>query len=93
MCNRTDPLCYRGITLAVSSYKLFCSVLNNRLTGWAEDNNLIANEQNGFRQDRNCIDHINSLVNIAESRIKKNHNTYATFIDFKKAYDSIYINI
>ena len=26
-----DPKCYRGITLAVSSYTLFCSDLNSRL--------------------------------------------------------------
>jgi hypothetical protein len=26
-----DPLSYRGITLALSAYKLYCSILNNRL--------------------------------------------------------------
>jgi hypothetical protein len=88
-----DPLCYRGITLAVSSYKLFCSILNDRLKIWTEDNNLIADEQNGFRNDRNCVDHLNSLVNIVESRLKINQSTFAAFIDFQKAYDGINRNL
>ena len=36
-----DPLSYRGITLAPSSYKLYCSVLNKRLCAWEEDNNVL----------------------------------------------------
>ena len=44
-----DPLSYRGITLAFSVYKLYCSVLNMRLSTWAEVNQFIHDEQNGFR--------------------------------------------
>jgi hypothetical protein len=53
-----DPNCYRGITLAVSSYKVFCSVLNARLNDWADQNGIIVEEQNGFRKNRSCIDDI-----------------------------------
>ena len=86
MCN---PALYRGITLAVASYKIFCGILNARLQEFADKNGLIAEEQNGFRSKRSCIDHIMSVVNIVESRIKKQHNTFAAFIDFKQAYDGI----
>ena len=84
-----NPDLYRGITLAVATYKLFCGVINSRLQFFAEKHGLIADEQNGFRGKRSCIDHIMSLVNIVESRIKKKQNTFAAFIDFRKAYDSI----
>ena len=47
-----DPKCYRGISLAVSSYKLYCSVLNSRLNDWAEQNGAVVEEQNGFRTNR-----------------------------------------
>ena len=33
--DRRDPLSYRGISLAPSMYKLYCSVLNRRLSSWA----------------------------------------------------------
>ena len=84
-----DPSLYRGITLVVASYKLFCSVLNSRLQIFAEENDLIHDEQNGFRPKRSCTDHLMSLVNIVSSRISKKHNLFAAFIDFKKAYDGI----
>ena len=65
-----DPKCYRGIALAVSSYKLFCSVLNSRLNDWAEQNGAVVEEQNGFRTNRSCIDHIYSLVSIVDTRVR-----------------------
>ena len=84
-----DPKCYRGISLAVSSYKLFCSVLNSRLNDWAEQNGAVVEEQNGFRTNRSCIDHIYSLVSIVDTRMRIKQSTFAAFIDFQKAYDSI----
>ena len=45
-----DPLSYRGIALASAVYKIYCSVINDRLTIWAESNGLMADEQNGFRK-------------------------------------------
>ena len=44
----------RGISLLSTISKLFTSIINNRLTRYLEDNNLYADEQNGFRSDRNC---------------------------------------
>jgi hypothetical protein len=89
MTDPRDPSYYRGITLAVSSYKLFCSILNHRLQEWADLNDLIAEEQNGFRKERSSVDQLLTLVNIVESRIKCKQNTFAAFIDFKKAYDLV----
>ena len=37
-----DPMSYRGITLAPSMYKLYCYILNKRLTNWTETNNTIS---------------------------------------------------
>ena len=84
-----DPNSSRGITLASCVYKLYCSVLNKRLSVWAEANQRIADEQNGFRKARSCIDHLCSLTEIIEHRRKKRLPTFAAFIDFSKAYDRI----
>lgn len=84
-----NPLNYRGITLASCVYKLYCSVLNRRIVKWVEDNNILCDEQIGFRKDRNCLDHISSVYLICDTRLKLKQNTFVAFIDFSKAYDHI----
>ncbi len=43
-----DPIKYRGITVTSAVYKAYCAVLNKKLTTWAEVNNQIGDNQNGF---------------------------------------------
>ena len=73
-------------------YKLYCSVLLHRLERWVDVNDLLVDEQNGFRRGRSCVDHISSLSSIIETR-KLKKCTYAAFIDFSKAYDRINRNM
>ena len=84
-----DPLSYRGISITPVVYKVYCSLLNDRVMAWSEHNNLIYEGQNGFRKGRSTIDHISSLTQIIETRKKLKMSTFCAFIDFKKAYDSI----
>ncbi len=56
------PLQYRGISLLSTIYKFYTSILNSRLTDTAERNNILHDEQNGFRKNRSCADHIFSLT-------------------------------
>ncbi len=46
------PLQYRGIAFLSTVYKLYTSILNNRLVKYLEENGLHAEEQNGFRQEQ-----------------------------------------
>ena len=55
----------------------------------ANQNNLLCDEQNGFRAGRNCIDHLSTLTNLAEHKIKSKKSLFVAFIDFSKAYDRI----
>ena len=84
-----DPMSYRGITLAPSSYKLYCGVLNSRLTCKLVESDCLNDEQNGFRKDRSTIDHLYTLTTIIESRKLRKLSTFCAFIDFKKAYDMV----
>ena len=63
-----DPLSYRGIALASSMYKLYCFILNNRISSWCEANGKIVDEQNGLRKNRSTIDHVSTLTNIVDTR-------------------------
>ena len=49
----------------------------------------MSDEQNGFRCKRSFEDHIYSLSSIVRNRMKLNLQTFTTFIDFSKAFDSI----
>ena len=91
--DRRDPLSFRGLSLAPSMYKLYCSVLNRRLSSWAEQNDKIVDEQNGFRKSRSTTDHILSLTSIIDTRKKVKKSTFCAFVDFKKAYDTIDRNL
>ena len=88
-----DPLSYRGISLASSIYKLYCSILNSRLSSWSETNGKLVDEQNGFRKSRSTIDHVSTLTYIIDTRKKNKLSTYCAFIDFRKAYDCINRNL
>ena len=74
-------------------YKLYCSVLNERLYEWTNVNNIIPDEQNGFRKKRSCIDHVSTLTSIIDTRRKLRKSTYTAFIDFSKAFDRVNRNI
>lgn len=87
--NAIDPMSYRGISLAPSMYKIYTSVINDRIVKWADSNELIVEEQNGFRRKRSTIDQLSSLTNIIETRKKNKQSTFCTFIDFRKGFDSI----
>ena len=56
-----DPWTYRGNTISCSMYKLFCSVLLNRLSVWCDVHKVIVDEQNGFRVGGSTLDHLFSL--------------------------------
>ena len=83
------PLNYRGISLLNSSSKLFTMVLNNRLTSFLDENEIIVDEQNGFRKLRSCADHLFTLCSIIRNRKSKGLPTFACFIDMMKAFDNV----
>ena len=64
-------------------------MLNNRIVQFLETNSILAEEQNGFRASRSCLDHIFSLTCLIRQRLSLNLDTFACFIDLKKAFDFI----
>ena len=91
-----DPLCplhYRGISIISTVAKVFTNILNTRLTTFLEYNNLMSEEQNGFRKKRSCLDHIFVLCTIIRDRKRQKLPTYACFVDFSQAFDSTKRNL
>jgi len=87
------PLQYRGISLLSTVYKLYAGILNNRLVTYLEDNNIYAEEQNGFRQNRSCAEHVFTLTTILKNRQAKGESTYVAYLDAEKAFDRVDRNL
>ena len=79
---------WRGITLLSVSSNVFCKVLLNRID--EELDNILRQEQTGFRKEKDCVDQIFTLRNIIEQSIEWKTPLYINFIDFKNAFDSIH---
>ncbi|CAC5404135.1 unnamed protein product [Mytilus coruscus] len=45
-----DPMSYRGITILSIPCKIFADILNKRLNKWLNENEILCDEQNGFRK-------------------------------------------
>ena len=85
--DRHVPLNYRGISLLPTIAKVFSGVLNNRLDSYNEQMNMYAEEQNGFRRKRSCLDHAFTLTTVLRNRIKNRESTFVAFVDMEKAFD------
>ncbi len=83
------PHNYRGISLLCCISKMYSKILNKRMLNYAEDNNILVDEQNGFRKKRSCTDHTFVLNSVIKNRMNEGKPTYAAFIDFQKAFDFV----
>ena len=83
------PINYRGISLLSCVSKVFSSILNKRIVSYLELLEIYADEQNGYRKNRSCIDHVYTLTSIIRNRLANKQPTYCCFIDMKKAFDWI----
>ena len=84
-----DARNYRGLSLLNTISKIFNSILLNRITFWIESNNVLNEYQAGFRKNYSTVDNIFNLSNIVEINKEKGNKTYAFFVDFSCAFDTI----
>jgi hypothetical protein len=80
---------YRGISLLNISSKLYSFILNKRLTKWMEINNVIGEEQAGFREGRSTTDHVFTIISCIQKQLLRHRKLYVAFIDFRKAFDTV----
>lgn len=79
---------YRGISLSSIVAKTFNRLILNRIRP-VVDQHLRAN-QNGFRVGRTTVGHILALRRLIEGVKSNNLPAVITFIDFRKAFDTIH---
>jgi len=90
--DRTDTCNYRPITILSCLGKLFTAVLNRRLSKFLETNNILEENQAGFRQGYSCSDHIFTLHALIEILKKRKKKLFCAFVDFSQAFDKVWRN-
>lgn len=90
--DKSDPNNYRGICVNSNLGKIFCSILNSRIQTFLQEKNVISKCQIGFLPNHRTTDHIYTLHTLINKHVhqKKEGKIFACFIDFKKAFDSIW---
>ena len=91
ICIYSDVNNYRGITLVSCFSKIFTGVLNQRLTDWAENNDISSDSQFGFRRGRSTTDAVFVLHSVIQKVLSEKGRLYCAFVDLKKAFDSVYL--
>uniref|UniRef100_A0A671UAW8 ribonuclease H n=1 Tax=Sparus aurata TaxID=8175 RepID=A0A671UAW8_SPAAU len=89
--DKYDPNNYRGICVNSNLGKTFCNIINKRLISFINDQNVLNKCQIGFLPNFRTTDHIYTLHSLTEQELdKKKGKAYACFVDFTKAFDSIW---
>ena len=81
---------YRDVALQCVVLKLHTYILNHRIGDWAETEGVIQDQQHGFRNNRSATTAIKLLNQyVAEALATPKTPLYVTYVDFKKAFDSV----
>ena len=85
-----DPSNYRGITIGDTVGKIVNQILNNRLTSFLIDKDIIRREQIEFVKGCRTSDHMFIIQTIIQKYVKNESKPlYACFVDFKRAFDTV----
>lgn len=86
----TDPSSYRPISLLSSLSKLFERVIHSRLLHYTETNNLLLDEQFGFRRGHSTVHQLQRVTNSIRQAKAVSKSTVMAFLDIEKAFDNVW---
>ena len=79
----------RGIALTTLAAKLYATILERRISDWAEASGNRAAGQYGFRRKRSTAQAAFVLRTLQDQHRIQHQQLWACFVDFKQAYDSV----
>jgi hypothetical protein len=84
-----NPSNYRTIMINPLFAKLFGSMLEKKISKWAEERDKRAKGQAGFRPKHSTVDHCITLRHIIEKAWEEKEEVFCCFVDFRKAFDTV----
>ena len=81
---------YRPISITSYIGKVFEQIIANRLEEHFKKMGLSDESQEGFTKKRNTVRYLNRLDNDVRSHLQKKYTVICLFIDFEKAFDSVW---
>ena len=87
--DHTDVNNYRPVSLVPLPGKLIEKIIHTRLFSYLELYDLLNQCQGGFRPGRSTIDTVAEFIDDIMLQINDGNYTLATFIDFRKTFDTV----
>ena len=83
---------YRPVFLLIISGKIFQKILFNSLLNYLDDNNLLNNNQSGFRSGDSCARQLLAITNDIVNAFYKNQSleVRGVFLNLSKAFDKVW---
>ena len=86
----SSPKSYRPISLLSSLSKLFEKVIYSRLLHFSNENNIILNEQFGFRKGHSTTHQLKRVTGFIKSNKLESKSTAMALLDVEKAFDNVW---
>ena len=90
---KSNPNNYRPISLTCTICRIFERVLAKNITDFLHKNNFFTSEQFGFLQKRSTTTQLLATLEDFYTGIQEKNDIDVIYIDFKKAFDSVPIEI
>ena len=87
--SRSDPKCYRPITLLPCLSKVFESFVRDQLQSHCLLNGALPDEQFGFLPKRSTVWQLLSIVDDWENALDKGESVHSCFLDMAKAFKKV----
>ena len=84
------PNNYRPISLLSNLSKIFEKIVYNQLYDYFTQNNLLSNNQSGFRTGDGTINRLAHFIDYCNYNISKGYAVPTVFLDISKAFDKVY---
>ena len=87
--DRSNVSNYRPVSILPAFNKVFEKIISSRLISYLETNNLLADQQHGFREQRSTESAILQFVNTLYPCLEEKNYVAGVFLDLSKAFDSL----
>ena len=87
--DRNDPANYRPISLTSQVCKVLESIVREKVIKHLNVNNLLSEEQHGFREGRSCLSNLLTTIEDWTSILDDRDCVDVAYLDFSKAFDLV----